>query len=489
MKQAIKHTRFAEVCQLIDARMGLHFPVERWDMVGRNLSQAAGAFGFDRFDEFIEWLLTAELDQNQIKILATFLTISETYFWREPPVFEALMNFMLPDIIQSKKEGNKNIRIWSAGCSTGEEPYSLAMAIHQAIPHLHEWKIQILATDMNPKALEKAEQGIYTQWSFRNCPPWLKNKYFQDLGEGKFKIIPLIRNMVTFSNLNLAHDNFPDPANHTHAIDILFCRNVLMYFSDEWVNQISKKLYHSLQQDGWFVVSSCELSSQRFPQFKAVNFPGAVIYRKGSHEFQSTLNISSFDFKNNVIRPDFSDKKLTKKADRLEGIPDLEAFVFTYFVSPDSNERHLITEMIEHPVDIPNAFIEKDIALQIRLLANQGNLIEALALCEEGIKEDKLAIALYFLRASILQEQEKTGEAIASLKQAIYLDHNFIMGHFALGNLYLRQAKLTNAKRHFTNALDSLSACLEDDILPDSEGLSVKYIREIILANMENRLL
>lgn len=485
MKNAAKHTRLAEVCELIDARMGLYFPVERWDMFARNLTQAAVAFGFDRFDPFVEWILTAEIDQSQIKTLATFLTVSETYFWREPPVFEALLNFILPDIIQSKKEGNKTIRIWSAGCSTGEEPYSLAMAIHQAVPNLQEWNIQILATDMNPKVLEKAQQGIYTHWSFRNCPPWLKKKYFQDLGEGKFKIIPTIRNMVTYANLNLAHDSFPDPANNTHAIDILFCRNVLMYFSDEWVNQISTKLYHSLQQNGWFAVSSCELSSQRFPQFNAVNFPGAVIYRKGSNEFQSTLNNPSFKFKNNFEQPVTTDMGLTKKADKLEVFPDLETPSVTEFVSPKPNEEHLKNDTVA----ISGAFIKKDIALQIRFLANEGNLTEALALCEEGIKEDKLAISLYFLRASILQEQEKTGKAIASLKQAIYLDHNFIMGHFALGNLYVRQGNPTNAKRHFTNALDSLSACSEDDILPDSEGLSVKYIREIILANMEKHII
>lgn len=483
MKQTIAHTRLSEVCEVIEARMGLHFPVERWDLFSRNLAQASAAFGFEHFDEFIDWLLTTQPDQNQIKKLATFLTISETYFWREPPVFKALTDFIIPEIIKAKQDLNRNIRIWSAGCSTGEEPYSLAIALREAIPDIKNWQIQILATDMNSTALEKAEKGIYTQWSFRNSPGWIKVKYFVDLGEGKFRIIPQIRDMVTFANLNLAADNYPDPANNTHAIDILFCRNVLMYFSDEWVSHISQKLYQSLRQDGWFVVASCELSSQRFPQFNAINFPGAVVYRKGSNEFKSNQKIPSFDFKLEEIEELKNiDKIPTIKADRFEFIPDPEPQQFNGFVSPEVSKEPL---NIEIPAAIPEEFINKDKTFSIRLLANQGNLIEALSLCEEGIKEDKLALSLYFLKGSILQEQERINEAITSLKQTIYMDHDFIMGHFALGNLFHRLGNLKFAKRYFKNALDLLKTFDAEDILPESEGLSVKYIREIILANME----
>jgi tetratricopeptide (TPR) repeat protein len=121
----------------------------------------------------------------------------------------------------------------------------------------------------------------------------------------------------------------------------------------------------------------------------------------------------------------------------------------------------------------------------IRLLANLGHLAEALSLCNEAIASYKLSSGLYFLRASILQELDQSSEAIASLKKAIYIDPDYVMGHFALGNLYNRQGNDRNAKRHFNNVLDLLNKCSNDDILPESEGLSVKYIREIIFANMQ----
>ena len=124
----------------------------------------------------------------------------------------------------------------------------------------------------------------------------------------------------------------------------------------------------------------------------------------------------------------------------------------------------------------------------IRLLADQGHLEEALLICSEAIASYKLAPGLYFLRASILQELDKSSEAIASLKQAIYIDPDYIMGHFTLGNLFIRQGNARNAERYFNNVLDLLSRCANDDILPESEGLSVKYIREIIIANMQTQL-
>ncbi len=125
--------------------------------------------------------------------------------------------------------------------------------------------------------------------------------------------------------------------------------------------------------------------------------------------------------------------------------------------------------------------------MNIRLLANQGHHLEALILCNEGITNDKLAIGLYFLRASILQESGNFIEAISSVKQAVYLDPDFAMGHFMLGNIYQQQGKTRHAKRHFNNVLELLINTNGDDILPESDGLTVNYIREVILAHMQKQ--
>ena len=170
MNRKLTDDELSMVCEVIASRMGLRFPVERWIMLRRNLVLAARELGFQNMDRFIQWLLSSPINKTQMEILAAHLTISETYFWRESKVFTALTDFILPELIKSKKKGEKSIRIWSAGCSTGEEPYSIAIALHKTIQKIEDLNITILATDINPRALDKAIAGFYGAWSFRNSP-------------------------------------------------------------------------------------------------------------------------------------------------------------------------------------------------------------------------------------------------------------------------------------------------------------------------------
>jgi chemotaxis protein methyltransferase CheR len=467
MNRKLTDEELSMVCDVIASRMGLHFPVEKWAMLRRNLVLTAGEFGFHDMTGFIQWLLSAPLNKEQIEILVAHLTISETYFWREPQVFTALTDFILPELIRSKKKGERNIRIWSAGCSTGEEPYSIAIALHKTIQKIEDWNITILATDINPKALDKAVTGIYSAWSFRNSPTWLKSTWFHNNENRQYEIIPEIKKMVTFSCLSLIEMS---AISNVGTMDIIFCRNVLMYFTPGWINKIADSFFHALTEKGWFVVSSCELSSNLFPKFTTVNFPGAVLYRKGKNGSAYSCNIPSDEKPESFsdiafLTTEVSAKMVTKEVTK----------VITKVVKKEEYPQPIVKDPEE-------SFTDKIFA--IRLLANLGQPEEALSICNEAIASYKLAPGLYFLRASILQELDKYSEAIASLKQVIYIDPNYIMGHFTLGNLFFRQGNVKNAKQYFKNALELLKAASDNDILPESEGLSVKYIREIINSNI-----
>jgi chemotaxis protein methyltransferase CheR len=272
----------------------------------------------------------------------------------------------------------------------------------------------------------------------------------------EYEVTPEIKKMVTFSSFNLAQENYLSSICKNRKMDLIFCRNVLMYFTYEWAAKVSANLSNSLSEDGWLVVSSCELSSQLFPQFTSINFPGAVLYRNGnkvSTQENSTLQL----FKSSAFQP--SSTLLS----------------------------HLKIRQPSGAVKLPKKTIE-DKTSSIRLLADQGSLKEALLICNETIETYKLSPRLYFLRASILQELDESNEAIVSLRKAIYIDPDYIMGHFTLGNLFTRIGKIKNADRYFKNVLDLLSRCAKDDILPESEGLSVKHIREIVLYNMKTQL-
>lgn len=492
MNRNLTDSELSQVCEVIAARVGLHFPVERWAILGRNLALAAREFGFQNMNGFIQWLLSSELNTDQIKILASHLTISETYFLREPQVFTALTDFVLPELIKSKKKKDRSIRIWSAGCSTGEEPYSLAIALHKTIPEIKDWNISILASDINSKALDKAATGIYGPWSFRNTPEWFKTRYFQDHGDRRFEIIPEIKNMVTFYSRNLIDDNIFYAI--SNKMDIIFCRNVLMYFTSDWVNKISQNLFQSLSEDGWFVVSSSELSSHVFPMYAPVNFQGAVLYRKTRKDYIQPFDFSSIENPEPLsgialAREDFPllySLPLTGEDLRHLSPKVLAEAGFQSSSTPlNSSILQSIQPVQQYQTTPEESFNNK--LLAIRLLANQGYLSEALSLCNKAIASERLASGFYFMRASILQEMDKSAEAIASLKQGIYIDPDYVIGHFILGNLFIRQGNSKNAKRYFKNVLDLLNGRENDDILPESDGLSVKYIREIIFANMQTQ--
>ena len=493
MNKGLSDTSLSQLSEFIARKTALHFPPERWGDLQRRISPAAKEFGYSDEEAFVQWLVSSPLSSGHIEILASHLTIPETYFWRESQVFQALEEQILPGLIDARQNGERRLRIWSAGCATGEEPYSIAIALRRALPAREGWQVNILATDINPRILRRAQVGVYSQWSFRNTPAWLKRDYFQVTGEGRLKIRPKIRDGVTFAYLNLAEDVYPTVLNFTNAMDIIFCRNVLMYFMPERARRVVDNFYRCLLDGGWLMVGGCELSAQTFSQFRSVHFPGATIYRKeaGGTRPASSLGLAE-------IPPPVA-----------VAAPLWQAAPSTPW--PAQPPRGSVPESMPTPSPHPPASSASDKALQspapgsqppalarsqdredseanaatIRVLANQGHLGAALALCEKAIAADKLDPTLHYLRATILQEQNLAEEAIASLRRALYLEPNLMIAHFALGNLMLRQENPEAAKKYFANVMGLLGDCDQEDILPEAEGLTVGRFREIIQATIQ----
>jgi len=426
-------------------------------------------------------LIASPLSAGQIEILASHLTISETYFWREPQVFQALEEKVLPELIRTRRNGERRLRIWSAGCATGEEPYSIAIALRRVLPAREGWQVSILATDVNPRILGRAQAGVHSPWSFRNAPAWLKRDYFFPTAGGKFELRPEIRDMVSFAYLNLAEDVYPSVLNSTSAMDIIFCRNVLMYFLPKSARQVIQGFYHCLVEGGWLMVGACELSHQTFDRFRPIQVPGAIIYRKqgGGAWRPAALPPAEPALPEALPAPAWESVAPTPPpAPALAG-PPVSAPAAWDQAPP------LPGPLVEAESEPAGQDASDASALAIRALANQGRLSEALALCEQAVAADKLDSTLHYLRAAILQELNLAGEAIASLRRALYLEPNLLIAHFALGNLMLRQGDAQAARRCFNNVLGLLSACPQEEVLPEAEGLTVGRFREILQATIQ----
>jgi chemotaxis protein methyltransferase CheR len=475
--------------QFLAQQMGLHFPPERWSDLMRGMVTAAREFRFADVDACMQWLLSTPLSQSQIEILASHLTVGETYFFREPQVFEALQTHILPALIASRRQSGIRLRIWSAACSTGEEAYSIAILLQQLIPDYKQWNITILGTDINPHALRKAVSGIYGEWSFRNTQPWLREKYFLPLVGGRYQIISQVQDMVTFAYLNLAEDAYPSLANNTNAMDIIFCRNVLMYFEPGLAAKVVRQHYQSLLDGGWLIVSPAEVSATLLAQLETVNFPGAALHRKNPAHAASTTAAKSPDDlpviidvakTGTVAKPQVTRQKPDFIAAlKAQSIPSPSAYyqqALTYYQQGHYTEAtELIARLSANRNDSAQAM-----NLMVRIHANQGELATALHWCERLIAADRVNPAGYYLMAVILLEQGQPEEAMLALKRTLYLDPDFVLAHFTLGNLCRSHSRDKEAGKYFANTLSLLKVYSLEDVLPESEGMTAGRLIEII---------
>lgn len=452
MQTTLPAPLLSRLSDVLAAHIGLHFPAERWSDLERGITAAASAFGMPDAKSCAHWLLSAPLTHSQIEILASHLTVGETYFFRDRKSFEALEQYVLPALIHSRRDSERRLRIWSAGCCTGEEAYSIAMLLDRLVPGHEQWNITILATDINPRFLRKAVEGVYGEWSFRDVPGWIRERYFKKVRQGRFEIHPRIRRMVTFSYLNLADDVYPSLSNNTNAMDVIFCRNVLMYFTPERAEKVAGNLHQAALNGGWLIVSPAEASNKLFSSFSPVVFPGAIFYRK----VHGDALLAGNDY------PPYPAVASLPEAPRLEAArPALDAMM----QEQDETDALCATA---------------------RLCANQGKLVEAVEWCEKAIASDKLNPQIHYLLATIRQELGQPGAAEQSLKRSLYLDPDFVLAHFSLGNLHQSQGRYRQAQRYFGNVLLLLRKHPPDETLPEADGLTAGRLAEIVTSLLES---
>lgn len=477
----------SRLSSLIEAQLGLHFPPQRWAELDRKFDAVARDFECEDSASCLRWLESSPLSKSQIEILASHLTVGETYFFRERPSFDALREHILPLLVRSRQGTERRLKIWSAGCSTGEEPYSIAILLSQALPNWENWHLTILGTDINARFLQRAKAGVYREWSFRRIAQEIKTRFFKRTAAGYFEILPRIRETVGFSYLNLVEDTYPSLLNGTTAMDIIFCRNVLMYLAEERRQEVIQRLYRSLVDGGWLILGLSEVSSVLLEPFVTVRHGNAVVYRKERPLDRPVQEVEP-------VVPPAASKIVTAR--RHEPLPEVRAPVQEKIQpSPYEGalalfEQGLYAEAAAR-LDIAagsNTTVRhaRDIALLVRAYANQGKLTEALAWCEKGIMADKQDPSFHYLRATIMQEQGRLEEAVHSLRRTLYLDRDFVLAHFTLGNIARQQGNRADSERHFENVLSILSAWGDEQTVPQSEGMTAGRLVAIVRSITEN---
>jgi chemotaxis protein methyltransferase CheR len=423
-----------------------------------------------------------KIAREEWEVLANIITNGESFFFRDRGQFNLLAKTIFPEIIASKREAYQKgklsyltLKIWSAGCSTGEEVYSLAMLISELIPDPAKWHIVIIGTDINQKFINLAREGIYKQWSFRLTEPLLKTKYFLP-DRQNWQIKPHLKSMVTFYRDNLV--DIKNVSHHSYELDLVLCRNVFIYFDLDSIIKAVTKIAGTLRYGGYLISGHAELQAIKLHDFQPISFSESIVYK---YLGNGQNNISSLE--RDVIRKN-AIFKLDSPLKQPDNHLDLEQKQLTIPVKSVKNSSEN-SQSSQYDLEQINSFLEQGkyervieqaqqlISQQIKnkelyyflaqAYANKGNLVEAKNNCDRALQLDSMYIAPLFLLAQIAEEENNYNKTKQLLKRIIYLKPLTVDAYLHLGAIYHNEKDLKRSKKMYQSAYDLLKESTKND--------------------------
>jgi chemotaxis protein methyltransferase CheR len=272
---AMTDEEFAKFCEFFYRKTGIQFQESKKYYVDRRIADRIEKTGSESFRDYFT-LVRFQESGEELQFLVNAMTVNETYFFREDYQFEALVGGILPAVVRTKKPG-RPLRIWSIPCSSGEEPYSIAISILEGWEQADEWNIEIYASDIDSKILREARTGVFSERSLSRVSAQLRSKYFVPRLNGTFQICDALRESIDFSLVNVV-----DPL-HTHRfrdIDVIFCRNLLIYFDDVGRRDTVEMFFDALGPGGFICLGHSESMSRMSSIFLPRKFRDAIVYQK-----------------------------------------------------------------------------------------------------------------------------------------------------------------------------------------------------------------
>jgi chemotaxis protein methyltransferase CheR len=254
---------------------GIYFDDSSKFLLERRLSRRLEQRRLKSFEEYYHFLRYDRKREEEIVILVDNLTTNETYFFRESPQLQAFSEEILPELRQAHAD-RKVLRIWSAGCSTGEEPYTIAMLLLESGDWWRDWQVDILGSDINQRVLHTARKGVYKKTSHRVTSPEMLSKYFVE-ENGDYRIVDIVKELVSFSSVNLLD---PYKTSLITNMDIIFCRNVIIYFDKEAKKTVIESFYQKLREGGYLLLGHSESLINISNAFELRTLKNDMVYQK-----------------------------------------------------------------------------------------------------------------------------------------------------------------------------------------------------------------
>ncbi|MEM9883119.1 MAG: protein-glutamate O-methyltransferase CheR [Planctomycetota bacterium] len=268
--------QFETLRKVVYDRAGIHFQDTKKYVLESRLARRLEELEFENFDQYLVFLTSGPYQLDEFQEMFNRITINETSFFRNEPQLNQFENRFLPELLENRR-ANKTLRVWSAACSSGEEPYTLAMILHRSLGiRLSDWKIEILGTDISEKVLKTAQAGRYPHYAIKSTNPMVLSRYFKQEGR-EYQLDPEIMSMVHFEKLNLK-DTYA--ARRFGTFDVIFCRNVMIYFDEPMKKSCVQMFHKQLADDGTLMIGHSESLRNLGVAFTQLNVPQAFAYEK-----------------------------------------------------------------------------------------------------------------------------------------------------------------------------------------------------------------
>ena len=442
--------------ELISKKTGICIKSEDVGKVKRHIFSRLRFLKFADTEDYYNLLKTDVIDsRREWKKLVILITTGESYFFRDKGQFALLKDMILPDLIEKRKR-ERSLKIWSAGCSTGEEPYSVAILLDELLMDMKDWDILILGTDINEEALEKAKTGIYTDWSFRMAEPDLKMRYFKKQNDN-LKLDEGIKNMVRFSCTNLTEDSFPNPASGIQNMDLILCRNVFIYFQKEAIALVVKKFIDTLNEGGYLMTGHGELHLHDYRPLQARIFSESVVYQKNSEHPNS-------EFRNAELKEKTAEARFEEA--KTEG----------------QSKIQISESKIEENSAVRNPHSLLELAQEY---ADKGEYKKAVDSCKKAIAINPEEPVSYFLLSQIAEIQGNDEEAEGLLKKTMYLKPDFVPAYLEIASYYDKEGDADRAKKMRLTAIELLERLKPYDLIEPYKDITagelLEYVRKMMM--------
>jgi len=526
--------------ELLIEMSGLFFEESRNQSLHLALWQRLLRRGYDSYREYYNLLKFHPEGRLEIRELLDLITIGETYFFRNRAQFDVLVKFVLPEIMQRKMDSrDKCLRVWSAGCSGGDETYSIAMAMMEVIPSHEDWHISILGTDINRNVLTSAKEAMYNEKHIGHLPKEYVAKYFTIRGT-TYALNSNVRELAWFEYHNLARDPFIQEK--MQNTDIIFCRNVMIYFDSQTSQRVIDNFHNCLARDGYLFLGHAETLWQITNKFERVEFPQTFIYKKRLAPFEEDTTkpfiavpeIAVGDFalsaapipasyqldsgslfeaqgnnqgsgpalseppaadwgaegfsfiqNNDFAKSSYCQEQKFGLQEELEPL-DLLRRHCDVKEEVDSAYRGATLGLEEmngntalrssDPIDKQRTNYMRAYLTRATVLANEAKYKEATDVLGKILELDNLSVEAYYLLGVLSYKNSNLAEAETQFRKVIYVDPDSVIAYFNLGNMYLYQRKFSDAAREFRNAIRLLEKRPKDEQVRFCEDFTVEFL-------------